>query len=91
MKKWSDSMGEIRFEGKASLMREIERLDCQKMSLAERWTSFLEREVSIPVPAAISTALIVILLFSAGFDFNEQTTYAYSITVVDRWGQYETY
>lgn len=91
MKKWSDTMDEIRFEGRESLMQEIERLESRKASPFVRLRTFLEREVTIPVPAAVSTALVIVLLFSAGFDFNEETTYAYSITVVDRWGQYETY
>ncbi len=91
MTKWKDSLHRIKFEGSESVMKEITRLESEKLSLWDRLNLFMNREVEIPVAAAVSACLIVLMLGTSGINLKTDMAYTYSITVVNEWGQYETY
>ncbi|PLX35286.1 MAG: hypothetical protein C0604_00260 [Clostridiales bacterium] len=91
MKKWSDSMGEVKFESRERVIEEIMKMESEKPSVWNRIRSFMNREVEIPIAAAASVCMIVFVLGTSGIDINGDMAYSYSITVVDQGGQYETY
>ncbi len=91
MKKWSDSMDEIKFEGRERVIEEIMRMESEKLSVWNRISRFMNRELEIPLAAAASVCMIALMLGTSGIDIKGDMAYSYSITVVDEGGQYETY
>ncbi len=91
MKKWSDSMGEIKFESRERVIEEIMRMESEKLSVWNRISRFMNRELEIPLAAAASVCMIALMLGTSGIDIKGDMAYSYSITVVDEGGQYETY
>jgi len=91
LKKWSDSMGEIKFESRERVIEEIMRMESEKLSVWNRISRFMNRELEIPLAAAASVCMIALMLGTSGIDIKGDMAYSYSITVVDEGGQYETY
>jgi len=91
LKKWSDSMDEIKFEGRERVIEEIMRMESEKLSVWNRISRFMNRELEIPLAAAASVCMIALMLGTSGIDIKGDMAYSYSITVVDEGGQYETY
>ncbi|HKL09998.1 MAG TPA: hypothetical protein VJ990_01050 [Clostridia bacterium] len=91
MKKWSDSMSEVKFEGRERVMKEIMRLESEKHSFWDKINRFMNKEVEIPIAAVVSTCIIVLMIGTSGINNKKDMAYSYSITVVDQGGQYETY
>jgi len=91
LKKWSDSMSEIRFEGREKVIEEIMKMEREKQSVWKKIGEFMNRELEIPFAAVASACIIVLVLGTSGIDINGDMAYPYSITVVDEGGQYETY
>ena len=91
MNKWSDSMGEMKFESRERVIEEIMKMESEKPSVWNRISGFMNRELEIPIAAAASVCMIVLMLGTSGIDIKGDMAYSYSITVVDEGGQYETY
>jgi len=84
-------MDEIKFEGRERVIEEIMRMESEKLSVWNRISRFMNRELEIPLAAAASVCMIALMLGTSGIDIKGDMAYSYSITVVDEGGQYETY
>lgn len=91
MDKWRDSLEEIAFEGKESVLAEIMRQEESGFHFWSTFKHFMNREIEIPVAAAMSACVILVMLGVSVVPTDKETAYTYSITVVDQWGHYETY
>ncbi len=91
MKKWNEAMEDIRFDGKNQVMQFIDSEENKRRSIFEKLLTILDHEIEIPLPSVVAIGLVFLLVISLQSFSNRDDSYEYTITVVNQWGQYETY
>ena len=91
MKKWSESLDDMTFEGKESVMEYISREEQTKETILNRISRLLETEIEIPLAPVVAASVGFILVVTLQLKSFDKQVYSYDITVVNEWGQYENY
>ncbi len=91
MMKWNESLDEMRFESKESVMDFIRQEEGMDRTWLNRVYDLLNFEFEIPVAPLIATAVGFVLIMAVQIKPLEEPDYAYTIITVNQWGQYENY
>jgi hypothetical protein len=89
--KWKESLDDVRFESKETVMEYIHKDQVRDRKWMECVKDLLNFELEIPIAPLVATALGFVLILAVQIKPLEEPDYAYTIITVNQWGQYENY